>query len=1193
MRFFFIFFLGVTFSMYSQTYYLSSQGNDSRDGKSPSNAWKTLDKLNSKIGSFTSGTIILLRRGDTFYGTLDIRNKNNITISSYGSGEVPIITGARSIGAWVRESGNLWSTSSQNNVYQVFKNKDVLSNGRYPKIKNDFSTVENYVEVSSKSSNTVFFAKELIGLPNLAGANIQIQSNDWVFSSRKIVDFNSSTGRITIDSAPSTAVDVGDHLFIVNHKNLLSKEGEWSYEENSNKLYLYSSNSPQNIVINDIADDAINIANSNNVTIENISFNFFKGKAIYANSCDNLKVDSNSFNYCYDGAIITKNSFGTIITKNNILGSMAYGINVNMWDSANQPSNAIIQYNVIKDVAMLKQATSGDINIPFAIASNGNGNNVSFNTMERIGYCGIRLYGSNGLIEKNYIKDFCLISHDGGGIKTGAPTYNDITADGTVINRNIVVNRELSDKWLVGGIYMDDHTKNITITDNTVVDCYWGVYLHNNKNIILDGTKIYDNSNSQNGILLAEDKRGVKGGMVNNVVKNNEVFVLNSSVTSMKVRNGEWDHYNFATYTNNKYFNPYMTECVAFKINSSNGTNMTLNEWKSLTGQDKNSTTDNLNWIPKNPETRSTIAYNSDLKTKSIQLPNGTWEDLQGNLYSGSINLESFGSAILLSSNKTINPSLNPDAGPDETICRGESVQLTASGGTSYKWSTGQTSRSITVSPNSTTIYSVEVSDGTSKASDDVQVTVTSISASAGPNVTISPGEKVTLTASGGDSYLWQTGSTNPSINVSPPRTRSYSVTVYKNGCEETAEVLVTVDDGSNNTVQPNAGPDVTICRGESVQLTASGGTSYVWSTGQTSRSIMVSPNSTTIYSVEVSDGTSKASDDVQVTVASINASAGPNVSISPGEKVTLTASGGDSYLWQTGTAKESITVSPPNTRTYSVTVYKNGCEETAEVLVTVNDGSNTNIQANAGPDVAICRGESVQLTASGGTSYAWSTGQTSKSITVSPNSTTVYSVEVSDGVSKASDDVQVRVTTINASAGPDVTINPGEKVTLTASGGDSYLWQTGTAKESITVSPPRTRTYSVTVYKNGCEETVEVLVTVAAQAKAEASKYYLPPSSNIGEDSVANIDESILLNEKEVVVYPNPSNGVFFINVTSDSYLYNLYNISGNLLATKEINPQESVKPITLNLSSFASGIYLLQVYDKVQVYSRKIIKN
>ncbi|MDU8886140.1 hypothetical protein RXV94_08215, partial [Yeosuana sp. MJ-SS3] len=165
-----------------------------------------------------------------------------------------------------------------------------------------------------------------------------------------------------------------------------------------------------------------------------------------------------------------------------------------------------------------------------------------------------------------------------------------------------------------------------------------------------------------------------------------------------------------------------------------------------------------------------------------------------------------------------------------------------------------------------------------------------------------------------------------------------------------------------------------------------------------------------------------------------IAANAGEDVSICQGSSTTLTASGGDQYLWNTGETTASIQVSPASTSTYTVTVSSGGESDTDSVVVTVNEIP----EANAGADVTIEEGQSTTLTATGGTSYQWSNGSTLQSITVSPNVTTTYSVEVSQNGCSNEDSVAVIVVqpepgNIAANAGEDVSICQGSSTTLTA----------------------------------------------------------------------------------------------------------------------------------------------------------------
>ena len=435
------------------------------------------------------------------------------------------------------------------------------------------------------------------------------------------------------------------------------------------------------------------------------------------------------------------------------------------------------------------------------------------------------------------------------------------------------------------------------------------------------------------------------------------------------------------------------------------------------------------------------------------------------------------GSSLTDTISVIVNPNIIANAGDDTEICQGSTVTLAAEGGSSYQWNTGETTQSIEVSPDTTTTYLVEVFNNGCSDTDEVVVFVNDIpTANAGDDVVLNEGESTLLTATGGDSYLWSTGATTSSITVSPDSDTTYTVTVTLNGCESTDQVTVFI----NASVNADAGEDVIICLGSSTILTATGGSSYQWNTGETTQSIEVSPEMTTTYSVEVFNAAENNSDidEVEVVVNDIpTANAGDDTEICQGSTVTLAAEGGSSYQWNTGETTQSIEVSPDTTTTYSVEVFNNGCSDTDEIEVVVNETPTP----NAGSDLTITEGETVVITATGGESYIWNTGETTPSISVSPLTTTEYSVEVIINNCGATDVVIVFVDelSINADAGDDVTICQGDTATLSASGGDSYLWSTGETTQTIEVSPNQTTAYTVIAYSGSISNSDEVIVDV------------------------------------------------------------------------------------------------------------------
>ncbi|HSY77725.1 MAG TPA: gliding motility-associated C-terminal domain-containing protein, partial [Bacteroidia bacterium] len=347
-------------------------------------------------------------------------------------------------------------------------------------------------------------------------------------------------------------------------------------------------------------------------------------------------------------------------------------------------------------------------------------------------------------------------------------------------------------------------------------------------------------------------------------------------------------------------------------------------------------------------------------------------------------------------------------------------------------------------------------------------------------STTICQGTSTTITASGGGTYSWNTGVTTAAVNVSPASTTTYSVQVTKTGCVKDSTFTINVNPKPALTVTP---PSPGICSGGSVGLTASNASTYAWSPSSglnttTGASVTASPASTSTYTVI---GTSalgcKDTSSVTVTVgASLTASITGKDTVCAGNSTTLTAAGGSSYKWSNGSTSAAINVTPASTATYSVLVSSGTCKDSSTVTVKVNPSFVAGISGVT----SICNGNSTTLTATGGGTYAWSTGVTTASINVSPASTSTYSVQVDKG--GCIKDSTVSVTVNNP---PAVTITKGsticagKSVILTATGGGTYAWSNGATTSVINVSPASTITYSVTV-SNGCPKDTSTVITVS-----------------------------------------------------------------------------------------------------------------
>jgi len=206
------------------------------------------------------------------------------------------------------------------------------------------------------------------------------------------------------------------------------------------------------------------------------------------------------------------------------------------------------------------------------------------------------------------------------------------------------------------------------------------------------------------------------------------------------------------------------------------------------------------------------------------------------------------------------------------------------------------------------------------------------------------------VSASGGlgtRSYKLGNGSWQSSNQFTGLAAGTYTVYVKDDaGNEESSMVTIT----DPPPVTANVTGDLTVCSGETTTLTATGGTSYLWNgTLGTNAAIMVSPTTTTTYSVTVTDANnclSTASVTVQIyivqpPVITYSDNTGLNSNdgtICAGSGSTVDITGGVSYVWSDGSTAASRALAPACTTPYSLTVTDvNGCTTTSNLQITVN----------------------------------------------------------------------------------------------------------------------------------------------------------------------------------------------------------------------------------------------------------------
>jgi photosystem II stability/assembly factor-like uncharacterized protein len=420
----------------------------------------------------------------------------------------------------------------------------------------------------------------------------------------------------------------------------------------------------------------------------------------------------------------------------------------------------------------------------------------------------------------------------------------------------------------------------------------------------------------------------------------------------------------------------------------------------------------------------------------------------------------------------------------------------------------------------------------------------------------VSPSTGVTINTS---------ASQNPTITFANPGTYSVSLQAGNgfgpgNVITNTVTVLATPTVVVANTSQ-------TVCSGNSATLSASGATTYSWNTSATTASIVVTPASTTVYTVTGFNGTCN-----NVKTASVSVNPSPTVSVNSPSicgsgSVVLTASGASTYSWNTTATTASILVSPTLTTVYTVTGTTGSCKNVKTSTVTVNTTPTVAVNAST-----ICSGNPANLTASGATSYSWSTGATTSSIAPSPMSTTVYTVIGFNGACNSS-----KTTTVTVNASPTVAaattntiICQGELVVLSATGANSYTWQPGAVtSSSMNAFPSSTQVYTVTGSNaNGCTGTAFITINVSTCAGI----------TNVNGDQVS------------FVVFPNPAKEKITLQVQTNKTIsipVEMVDVNGKLIFKQNLNYSKDKNENQIDISTMPNGVYFLKIYaqdNKVQ---------
>ena len=417
------------------------------------------------------------------------------------------------------------------------------------------------------------------------------------------------------------------------------------------------------------------------------------------------------------------------------------------------------------------------------------------------------------------------------------------------------------------------------------------------------------------------------------------------------------------------------------------------------------------------------------------------------------------------------------------SACEGQPIVLDAGfPGSTYAWNTGDNSQSITVTQPGQYVATIT----------DIQAcqAIMTFHATFNPLPVVDLGPDLALcgvashtvdAGNAGNSLLWSTGATAQQLTVTGTGTYSVTATTPQ-GCQASDAVSISMDPLPVDLLQ-----DVTTCETAPPLLDAgNAGSTFTWSTGDTSASIVPTVSGTYAVTITTPQHCS-ATYDAQVTLMPrISIDLGPDQVHCAGDTVVLDPGAVPAdLLWNTGATEQTLAVTA--TGTYILGATNGYCTDADTVHVLFNPAPANNLT-----DRTACIGQAVVLDAgNSGASFAWGGGETTQTITVATSGQ--YSVTVTGGNGCVSM-FTAAVSFIPPPAvqlGADTVLCADQMLLLDAGNpGNTYQWSTGATTQILPVGI--SGTYTVSVDNGYCSTSDEIVVIFnPVPARLATHQYY------------------------------------------------------------------------------------------------------
>ncbi len=576
----------------STTYYISSStGNDLNSGSQSVSPWQTLNRLNNQI--IVAGDSILLKCGDTFFGTIILNSSGNISapiyFGKYSNGSLPVISGFKKLTNWTN-IGNIYIANDSGNVRSIWYNNNWMKPARFPN--------NGFFQTLFDGLNTAVYAPYLNQTSvNWNEAYAIVRSAGFKYERVKVDTFDQ--GFVYFENPVSSNIPVYNGFYFENYLAALDTSNEWFCDTSTNQILLIPPVTTD-ISLADIDASVLDfgfICNPavNHIIIDSLSFT---GQAIdairFSNSTVGIKLLNCQFNKIKQHAINFLQLTNSTEILNNVIqdcgGDAVYGY---FFTQSKISGNNILRTGINTGFGMDDVYRSQAIYC--YISSN---TSISDNIIDSVAYAGIDLNGYSNKLERNYIKNSMLNLEGGGAIVLNGYffLYGNLIKDNFLINIKSDVKGTSISNPISAGILMNYFCTNDTILHNTIdnADSYGIYFSPYNQNHLLKDNVFYNNQRGQVFITDGDTLNATK----NIELKQNILYSLSEKQKVIEMSGNSFDFFPIKG-DSNYYCNPYdhfpIYQHTKFDtINEEKPFSVAF--WNQTTTQDSNSHSSGVHW---------------------------------------------------------------------------------------------------------------------------------------------------------------------------------------------------------------------------------------------------------------------------------------------------------------------------------------------------------------------------------------------------------------------------------------------------------------------------------------------------------------------------------------------------------------------------------------------------------------------